>query len=707
MQWVEINKLNQDAENLPSRKEVTNPRDAVDCAQPPAQAQDGIISPRSLINSPIVTTRCPSPASADSQGQSLPCYVHCLPAHLKPIDLEYLAKKGALTMPDDELQCELFRKYIQYVHPFMPILDLATFLSPIVRRDGTSQVSLLVLQAVMFTSVALVDLDYLTARGYSNRRSARREFFERVRLLYDLECEPNRISRLQALLLMTYWYERPEDEKETWYWTGITQSLANVMGMHRNPDHMDINPAMKRLRKRIWWSCFVRDRLLALGIRRPARIRSEDFDVPMLTLDDCEMTPFEDDILHYFGPLPVVDDVAIKRSISLCFVELAQLCVHIGDTLFTQYSILGSSTGWTEDTITMMVRPKRSTDQMQDMAKCDSELSGWLQNLSPACRYQLSPHQVEEQQQHQQPESKRILRFHQALLYIIYLATMTILHRPHALQVSSNTSADNLANSRLSTEKVTEAAAEMTEVVYNLQQDNQLRFASTSAVPALLSASLIHLVDARSSKRDVRNVSIGRFYQCWQALQYLQDMYACAEHAVWLLEAVIQKTKVQIPMLNLAPWPTGTRPPFQPKRQRRGERPATASRESQPLESTGQRASVANSVTTPLTSGNEHLDAARLAVVENNSRTGNSPLPMSTQGPFPAAEMEDSMNFDLFSDAWPGINVEDNLLQALVNFDMPNLFPTMGVRHRGVTSSPSSGNVRWVRDDAGHDDHWR
>ncbi|KAH6972128.1 fungal-specific transcription factor domain-containing protein [Ilyonectria sp. MPI-CAGE-AT-0026] len=639
--------------------------------------------------------QCPSPASADSQGHPLPSYIRCLPAHLKPIDLEYLAKKGALTMPDDELQRELFRKYIQYVHPFMPVLDLAAFLSPIVRRDGTSQVSLLVLQAVMFTGVALVDLDYLTARGYSNRRSARREFFERVRLLYDLECEPNRISRLQALLLMTYWYERPEDEKETWYWTGITQSLANVMGMHRNPDHMDISQAMKRLRKRIWWSCFVRDRLLALGIRRPARIRSEDFDVPMLTLDDCEMAPFEDDILRYFGPLPVADDAAIKRSISLCFVELAQLCVHIGDTLFTQYSILGSSTGWTEDTITMMVRPKRSTDQMQDMEKCDSELSGWLQNLSPACRYQLSPHQVEEQQ-HQQPESKTILRFHQALLYIIYLATMTILHRPHALQVSANTSADILVNSRLSTEKVTEAAAEMTEVVYNLQQDNQLRFASTSAVPALLSASLIHLVDARSTKRDVRNVSIGRFYQCWQALQYLQDMYACAEHAVWLLEAVIQKTKVQIPMLNLAPWPTGTRPPFKPKRQ-----------QSQILESAGQRASVANSVSTPLVSRNELLDAVHQPAVENNSRTVNNPCLASTQGPFPATEMEDSINFDLFSDTWPGVNVEDNLLQALVNFDMPNLFPNMGVRHRGVTSSPSSGNVRWVGEDPGHDDHWR
>lgn len=97
-------------------------------------------------------------------------------------DIDFLQRKGALTVPDTRLRNELLRSYVQYVHPYMPLLDLKDFLQPIERNDGDSPVSLLLFQAVMFAATAYVDMRFLHAQGFDNRKAARRFFFQRARV---------------------------------------------------------------------------------------------------------------------------------------------------------------------------------------------------------------------------------------------------------------------------------------------------------------------------------------------------------------------------------------------------------------------------------------------------------------------------------------------------------------------------------------------
>jgi hypothetical protein len=77
---------------------------------------------------------------------------------------------------------------------------------------------------------------------------------------------------------------------------GVATSVAHTIGLHRNPDNTNLDVKRVKLWKRIWWSTYMRDRLIALGMRRPTRIKTEDFDVPMLTLDDFEISPIPDSI---------------------------------------------------------------------------------------------------------------------------------------------------------------------------------------------------------------------------------------------------------------------------------------------------------------------------------------------------------------------------------------------------------------------------
>jgi hypothetical protein len=77
----------------------------------------------------------------------------------------------------------MLRAYVEFVHPYMPLLDLHDFLSMVDRRDGSKgQVSLILFQAVMFAGSAFVDMEHLRTAGYHTRKEARKDFFQKTRV---------------------------------------------------------------------------------------------------------------------------------------------------------------------------------------------------------------------------------------------------------------------------------------------------------------------------------------------------------------------------------------------------------------------------------------------------------------------------------------------------------------------------------------------
>lgn len=111
-----------------------------------------------------------------------PRFLKPLPERIAPEDLEFLRFRGALSIPESGLRNELLRSYIQWVHSFMPVLNLQEFLRCVAENDPNGNVSVLLFQAVMFVGTAFVDLKRLQAAGYSTRQSARNAFFTRLRV---------------------------------------------------------------------------------------------------------------------------------------------------------------------------------------------------------------------------------------------------------------------------------------------------------------------------------------------------------------------------------------------------------------------------------------------------------------------------------------------------------------------------------------------
>ncbi|KAK6541864.1 hypothetical protein TWF694_007642 [Orbilia ellipsospora] len=497
--------------------------------------------------------------------KDLPSYIKPTPTRMPPDDVDYLVKKGATSIPLETFRQELVDCYFSYVHPFMPLIEEADWRRTTSRswegfdpaRHKDDRISLLLFQAVLFAGSAFVKMESLRAAGYTSRKSARKAFFQRTRMLYDFDWEQDRISLIQALLLMTYWYETPDDQKDTWHWMGVAISLSHTVGLHRSPVNSSLSPRRQKLWKRIWWSCFMRDRLVALGMRRPTRIKDEDCDVPMLTLEDFGLSAETDELAEvlFGGDLEEQRKRRRQRTLALLCIEKAKLCVLIGNVLTVQYSVLNSVA--TKDGVIdttknlMLLHPKKTDVEVCEVKLCDEQLNDWQRKLIPEAYWRPASSLLE--------DMDPCILLHRNLLHMVYFTTVSALHRP---QVLPSAPAPWPARNRtpelqeISRKKVRHAAHEITRLAEELIEYDLVRYLPTVGVTVMLPAVIIHLLDVKSSSAVTRELSLQGFGLCMQVMQVLRDNYSAADFATHFLEAAVKKAGIQIVVPHRQRFPT-------------------------------------------------------------------------------------------------------------------------------------------------------
>jgi hypothetical protein len=365
--------------------------------------------------------------------------------------------------------------------------------------------------------------------------------------LYDFDYESDRVSLVQALLLLTYYYETPDDQKDTWHWMGVATSVAHTIGLHRNPDKTNMDSKRTKLWKRIWWSTYMRDRLIALGMRRPTRIKAEDFDVPMLTLDDFEIAPLSESITCVPSDCRVARDVDLQRQLAIMCIEKARLCLCISHVLSKQYCVLNNTQeGNQNDRTTMMLLPKKLDPETSEVKACDEELQDWVHKLPEDAKYT------------DKYTGEKSLDVSRALLHMVFFTTLSALHRPQVLPSAQGGPASmsgkvNIASDLLdvSRRNVRRAASAITSIAQRLDSLDLVKYLPTAGVTVLLPAIIVHLLDIKAPEEETRRTSLRGFCQCMTVMGKLRDLYAAADFSMAFLEAAIRKAGIHI-----APAPT-------------------------------------------------------------------------------------------------------------------------------------------------------
>lgn len=195
---------------------------------------------------------------------------------------EQLLQNGSFSFPPEETREALLQAYFTWFHPCFPILDRKAI------HDAYEQDSLspLLFQAVLFIGVSLCPDLALTRAGFHVRYTAKFLFYSRARAIYDADCEPDKIVKLQALFLLSFWRGGPSEDRDTRFWLEVGIGLAQKRGMHvmyvivsdrwlvANNIRSKLSFQSSReekLWKRIWWAFYVSPVLL--GIYAQLRIR--------------------------------------------------------------------------------------------------------------------------------------------------------------------------------------------------------------------------------------------------------------------------------------------------------------------------------------------------------------------------------------------------------------------------------------------------
>ncbi|KAL9572035.1 hypothetical protein ACKAV7_003752 [Fusarium commune] len=458
----------------------------------------------------LISGQSPSSLKEPNLYGQLPAFFQPLPTNVAAEDVGYLRSKGALSVPSVPLQNALLQAYVEY--------------------------------AVMFAATAFVDKVALLEAGYATRKAARKAFFQKTRLLHDFDCEPNQLVVVQALLLMTYWYETSEDQKGAWHWIGVAISLAYTMGLHQDPRTTSMSTARQKLRKRIWWSCFIRDRLIALGLRQPSRIHDGDFNVPMLEEGDFEIEVFPEDNNIFPRKCTIVRDITMQQELAALCIAKVQLGICIGHVLHSMYSVDIRNNSPPENIINSirMLFPNKKPDNMECFLSINLELVAWAEALPPCCRYTpLMPLDVK--------DGNATIAVQRTLLHMLYYTIDLTLHRPqllspspiHAMTTPSVVQAISRLHIRDATIHVTRMASEL----HHLRLD---RFLPITGVTVILPTMMIQLLEMRDPAPQARDLAARGFQQCLCVMEKLREIYVAADDTVGFLDAALRKLDVDI-----------------------------------------------------------------------------------------------------------------------------------------------------------------
>lgn len=489
------------------------------------EAYDGILTPG------IATDPSEQPHTT-LDNTPLPSFIAPLSARVPSEDIDILARKRAFVVPEPDLQFEILRGYLFSVQPFLPVLDAREFISAMLSNGEKGKISLLLFQAVMFAGLHSLQPSIIQRLGFETTKQAREAFFNRVRILYDFNVESNSIAVFQSLLLMSSWYSKWHDRRHTWHWTGLAYDVARNIGLQREPTTTHTSEKVCRFRKRLWWSLYIRDRMIALGTRRPMRIRDDDFNVKMLTLSDFDVSAFEE---HDERVNSLVLSTEEMTSTAQMCIQLAKLSICIGHVVSSQYTTL---TNQPDIPHTMMVVSRRDQSAPEELDLCDQELVEWYRDLGESVQRHNST------ASNWDPQS--CSEVHWIVLNLTHLTAVNVLHRARALSPSLEVAGVQVAQ-KSSRSKVKDAARGMTRLTHNMLQNDQARHLGLIGVTAIIAACLSHMLDISSSDEDVRDASTLRLYQSIQVLQYLKGIYASADAAASFLASLTGQAGISIP----------------------------------------------------------------------------------------------------------------------------------------------------------------
>lgn len=392
---------------------------------------------------------------------------------------DFLRKEGVFSFPPQIVVEGLLKAYFRWFHPCLAIVDEMDIWDQYHR----GVLSPLLLQSMLFVGVLHCEDSVLQALGEGPRHQAKYVFYTHAKDIYDAEIEQKKITVMQALFLLSFWRAGALLEKDVRHWLGSAISLAQTKGLHRSAGSADSQAA--KLRKRLWWSLYTRDRQCAAALGLPNRVRDEDCDFEFLEVSDFE---------NAFNPSIPEKDRDEFAAYQIGMTELAKL---LGQIVHTGYL------------------PNTTLDGVY-REQIRIRLNDWKKRLPPSM----------------QPDSNlgEPPSFYANMQHLAYNNLQILLYRQGYIGTADeNKDAD--ASIALA------AASRSTRIIEDMLSDNTLRHGQIHVITNLFNTLCMHTVQLRRTEGPTRTVAVSRARLCLSGLQELQKTW---EVTNWILQLFLQ-----------------------------------------------------------------------------------------------------------------------------------------------------------------------
>ncbi|KAF5020290.1 hypothetical protein F66182_7666 [Fusarium sp. NRRL 66182] len=412
------------------------------------------------------------------------------PTSMLQCEKDYLRSKGVFNLPRESSRKELLIAYFHNMHPILPVLNAG------VLKNMQEPLNMSLPDLLLFWSMASVAINFVPSslwqlEGFASRKDMKDTMYGYAKCLYDVGGTMSKEHQLQCALLLCFWHSDRDSHSQPWYWSGVAVSLCQIIGLHRNPDSVTVNPHVspqsRRMWRRLWGACLFRDRWLSLTLGRPMRIRLEDCDMPFPTLEDVLFDVEE------LGPL--LKETYIPEDLDRLaqyWISLLQLSRLLGNILILCYQQNGSA------------------PSLQQCESLEAELLQYRIPETGRSGSRLEDFFYYHAQLH-----------HQAAMITFYRPLVTI--TPAGLELDAGALWRSKIRSRMEA-----AAASTNAALDSIAREDLVGFAGPMTPPLLVPAMHAHLLNCKSPDSLVQRLGFNKLDLCMAVMRELQRTYTSA-----------------------------------------------------------------------------------------------------------------------------------------------------------------------------------
>ncbi|CEG67857.1 hypothetical protein RMATCC62417_04218 [Rhizopus microsporus] len=407
---------------------------------------------------------------------------------LQPVD--------PLELPPKDLSEHLIILYFRYFYPFLPLFFRRQLFSAV--EPGVTPLLLNSIYAV----ASRISPDVRVRSDPASPDTAGDIFFERAERLLDESYDKPSISTVQSLLLLASHQHGAMRSARAWLYSGMAFRMAQDLGLHRNCDHWNIPPEERERRKRVFWCCYIVDRLGSAMYGRATTFEEKDCDVPFPSVDDHNLLSSDGE------PVRLLDN----------FINLIKICDILGHVLKCIY----------------YVRSLQNTEAKQAdsvLTTLNKRLHQWYDQLPSSLR-------IKNDKSGKSP-SVAVCQLH-----LIYYTTVILLHRPFIPGPDQSVSVPSL----LPCASICASAADsILSITTYMLEHNQLKYVWNFAVYYIFSAGIIYIKDANDGNSDKLMEARMKVNKCMQALDEIESTWVTASKRC---QIIAELTGLQDPNLG-------------------------------------------------------------------------------------------------------------------------------------------------------------